>query len=100
LSEEFTLLVLTFLGFTQSGSVEKRNRMTGAVMSLIKKSDAQKHCADRRSMRLVAARPVSQPNTAGRERIEPVGKRTSASGFIEDFFLEHTSSSASVSALK
>jgi hypothetical protein len=100
ISEKFPFLAFSFPDFTQNAPVQVRNRMTGAAMSLIKKIDVKKHCADRRAMRLVAARPVSQPDTAGLSKIKPAGMRTSPPGFIEDFILEHTSSNVSVTSMK
>lgn len=65
-------------------------------MSLIKKADVKKHFALRRAMKLVAARLVSKPDTNASPEAGPPGTIANAATFIEDFSLEHSSSSVSV----
>jgi hypothetical protein len=74
------------------------NRTTGVAMSLIKKVDVKKHLAERRAMRLAAAKLVSRPDTVGSPETIPTKTRKNHPGFVDDFFLEHTTSIVSVTS--
>lgn len=86
-----------FQASLQTSTVEVSNRTTGAAVSLIKKINVPKHFAARRAMALVAARAVSLPLATEVSDVETAGTKAAAAEFIEDFFLEHSSSSVLVS---
>ncbi len=65
-------------------------------MSLIKKVDVPEYFAARRAMRLNAIGRVIKPPATAAAGVVPVGAKGSAAKFIEDFSLEHSSSSAIV----
>jgi hypothetical protein len=65
-------------------------------MSLIKKIDVAKHFAARRAMVRAAPRPVIRPLGARVSDAEPADAKANAAKFIEDFSLEHSSSSVHV----
>jgi hypothetical protein len=61
-------------------------------MSLIKKIDVPKHFAARRAMALASHQPVIRPAEAS--VLKPAAANGKSTGFIRDFSLEHSSSSA------
>jgi hypothetical protein len=69
-------------------------------MPLIKKVDVKKHFAARRSMRLAARGPLSQPDGAVSTETVPSGKGTNAQGIVEDLSLGTSSSIASVTPIE
>jgi len=66
---------------------------------LIKKINVKEHFATRRRLRLIAARPASESDATGFSEAEPVGTGVNAPVLIEDFLLEHSSSSAPVASI-
>jgi hypothetical protein len=65
-------------------------------MSLIKKIDVKKHFAAQKQMKRAASRLVSQPGQTKVSEVKPAGARSDNSDFVEDFSLEHSSSSGSI----
>jgi hypothetical protein len=60
-------------------------------MSLIKKIDVEAHFAARRRMRLAAVGFRREPSSKGVSGHKPATAEAQATGFKEDFSLEHSS---------
>jgi hypothetical protein len=69
-------------------------------MTLIKKIDVNEHFAVRRRMRRAAAGLLSQPDATGFSGPEAASAKAKASGFREDYSLEHSSPSVSATPRK
>jgi hypothetical protein len=59
-------------------------------MSLIKKIDVEAHFAERRRLRLVRAGLASHPTAKRSSALEAAGTKANASGFRDDFSIEHS----------
>jgi hypothetical protein len=79
----------------RTGIVQANNRTTGDAMNLFWKSDAKNHRSSGRDKGLPAPRPVRRSGQAGCPTIKPDLARESSTPFPEDFYSEHSSSSAS-----
>ncbi len=64
-------------------------------MSLIKRIDVPGHFAVRRAIREATARPVIQLDATAGSEIGSAAAKASESKFVEDFSLEHSSSTLS-----
>ncbi|MGB7546260.1 MAG: hypothetical protein WBM14_00795 [Terracidiphilus sp.] len=85
-----------FQASLQTGIVQASNRTTGAAMSLLKKSDLKNHLSARQRNGLHPFRPVNKPGATGFSEIEQGGTRANTPSFVEDFYVEHSSSGVSI----
>jgi hypothetical protein len=59
-------------------------------MSLIKKIDVEAHFAEKRRLRLVRAGLATHPTAKGLSALDAAGAKSKASGFRDDFSIEHS----------
>jgi hypothetical protein len=75
----------------QTSIFRLRNRITGAAMSLLRKSDVKNHLSPRFRTELYLCPPKSQTHATSFPVAEPDATNTSLSAFAEDFIAEHSS---------
>jgi hypothetical protein len=83
----------------RQASFKVSNQTRGAVMAVLKESDAKNHRSFGRNKGLPALRPVIRSGRTGCSTIKPELIRENTTPFAEDFYWEHFSSSASVALM-